>query len=115
MGQCPENVLDRQGDLPGQPPLKVLRGTARYEQDWVDVTQVPPRIKPCERAPMAVSGRKLLGVPQPAKVEVLGPVSLEMTLRAAQADLVFDVPGQYRLRVIPEDPRWLPFETELSI
>lgn len=115
VGQCPDAMIRLQGKTPGGAQLDCLEGTATFGEDWVDVSQTPPKVLPREPAPISLVGMALHSIPYPAQLMVDGPIQASVRVTQSGVVLSFDVPGAYRIEVAPEHPRWRLWEAEVVV
>jgi hypothetical protein len=82
---------------------------------YVDLGASPPVIAVREAITLSLDGLVLSGLPNPSTLSVSGPVSGEFVVDDTSATLSFDLPGAYRIKVVPEHPRWRPSEIEVVV
>ena len=116
-GECAEaEVEPLSQSLTDGLSLLVIDGSANGNDHYVDVSGDEPVLRERVDLPASCAGGMLLGLPAECVVLVEGPVLARIEgVQAGDHELIFDAPGDYKLRIECVDSRYRPVELMVSI
>jgi len=99
--------------MPSSKDVSAIESLSGPEHVWVDLSDTSIQSKIDN--PATLSGTTLSNLPLPCTVTMRGPTSAEVYVEQDGLTLDADVPGQYRVTVVADHPKYYDAEFEVNL